>query len=61
MTITLPWWLIPIGLLVAGIIAARIFGRAKGDYDMVSPLIGAACFLLGLVGALAFVVGRWFA
>lgn len=60
-TITLPWWLIPIGLFIAGVITARIFGREKGNYDMVSPIIGAACFLIGTVGALAFLVGRWLA
>ena len=59
MTITLPWWLLPIGFVVAGFVCAAIFGRRRGDYDMVSPLICLACAAIGIAAAVAFLIGRF--
>ena len=60
MTMTLHWWLIPIVLVALGIAGAWKYGRPKGDYGMVSGLIGGGCFILGVSTAVGFVVGRLF-
>lgn len=61
MTITIAWWFWPILFMVVGVALAAIFGRQQGDYDMVSPLLGAGLFLCGLVAAIGYMIGRWLA
>lgn len=61
MTITLAWWTLPIAFVVLGIVGAFVFGRSRGDYDMVSPLLGLGCILGGLIAAVALLIGKWLA
>ena len=60
MTITLSWWWIPVALILIG---AFIFFTAKptGDYDFVTPIIGAIVGVAFVAAAAAFMLGRWLA
>lgn len=59
MTIELAWWMIPIAFVVIGIVFGATLGESDGSYDFVGPMIGVTCFLLGVIGALAFTIGYW--
>lgn len=60
MTITLHWWVWPLAFFLAGVVGAALLGRrAMRDYDMVTPLLAAGTFLLGLVAAVATVIGHF--
>lgn len=58
MTITFPWWLLPIACVAIGLVSAAIFGRKRGDYDFASAWIGLGCVLLGVVSALGIIIGK---
>lgn len=60
MTITLAWWWIPVVLVI---LAGWFFFTAtpSGDYDFVTPIIGALVAIGLLAAAGAFMLGRWLA
>lgn len=58
MTLTLQWWLIPILLVAIGLSLAWKYGRPKGRYDYVSPLIGGIFAAAGIGAAVGLVIGR---
>jgi hypothetical protein len=54
------WWWFPIASIAAGFAAAVYFNmHLRGDYDMVSPLVGAGCLILGVAVAAALVAGKY--
>ena len=63
MTLTIAWWLFPVGFVVVGFaLAAYFFGRRpRSDFDFVSPLMGAFCGIGGILLALVFCLSRWMA
>lgn len=58
MTIELSWWMVPIVFVVAGLLIGSRF-KSGGDYDFVTPLIGLAIFVIGVVAAIMFTIGYW--
>lgn len=61
MTITLPWWSLPLALFVAGwgfcIIRESVRTHGDYDFDFLSPIVGLA----GTIAAGGILVGRWIA
>jgi hypothetical protein len=37
------------------------FGRSESDYDFFSPMLGFGILLIGVAGAVGFLLSRWFA
>jgi hypothetical protein len=61
MTVSIAWWWFPIASIAVGFAAAVYFTtHPKGDFDMVSPLVGAGCLILGVCIAIAFAAGKLF-
>jgi hypothetical protein len=59
MTLTFPWWAFPLASVLGGFALMIYFAlHPRGDFDLVSPMVGAACFLVGLTTAIAMVVGK---
>lgn len=58
MTITLPWYLLPVVLVLVGV-AVPVRMKARGDYDFVTPILRTLVFLTCVGSAIAFCFGRW--
>ena len=56
MTITLHWWMVPLGLTVLGVFLLVMDGR-QGGYA--SGLIGGVAFTACIAAALAFTLGHY--
>lgn len=60
MTLTIAWWWIPVAFLLAGS-AGFLYAMSKesGDFDYFHPFLALMSFVLGVVSAIAFLIGRW--
>lgn len=57
MTISIPWWAIPAGLLLAAFVVPA-FLKSQGDYDMGTPLIQLAIFAALFMAGIGIFIGR---
>lgn len=60
MTITLHWWMLPVGILIAAVIATWVYEKTRyhgshWDMDIFGPII----FLFGLVAAISVTIGHF--
>lgn len=59
MTISFPWWALPIACVAAGMICATFFGaRDRGGYDYFTPMLVIGSVMVGVATAIGIVVGK---
>ena len=54
-TITLHWWMVPVGLVAFGLVCLFVDGRREG---YMAGMAGAVVFLASLAAAIAFTAGH---
>lgn|GEM_PF-6489180 len=54
----IPGWLLWMLFVVVIVGVAVRVGKAKADYDFVSPILGGAVLLIGMAVVLGFLFGR---
>lgn len=55
----IPTWVFWVLYVIIVIVTSSMVGTPKGDYDMVSPLLGGAILICGLVFMLAYFLGKY--
>lgn len=58
MTITLPWWSLPLVLAALGFILPPLMFKRQGDYDLGTPMLQLLVFAVLVVAAIGIVIGR---
>lgn len=61
MTITLQWWLLPVGLVIAAFVVPSIVSvmTPRRDWDFVTPFLCFGIFILFTACAIAVCIGKW--
>lgn len=56
---SMPFWVIPIILVIVGIIGFAVIADKAGDYDFFTPMLALLFAMLFIMLAIGLTLGKW--